>query len=272
MKNKYRVLLAAAALTITFTVSAISQNTANYNPPTGSSWNDQMVLNSLRMIHSAEMTYRNNFGNGNYGSLQSLQQADLIDPVLATGFKHGYRFTIVPRFATATMQPGYDVTATPGFGRPRDMSFYMNEGCDIRGAERRGRDATIADPIFESCGTSIRTENEFYALGSLRVIHSAQMTYMATYGAGQYGTPVQLYNTTLVTSGFILSYIWRGYTASFTVTPSTATEPPHFTVSIVPTQYGRTGVRSFFVDETGVLRGGDKNGLPAGPTDPPVNN
>ena len=38
---------AAAALTITFTVSAISQNTANYNPPTGSSWNDQMVLNSL---------------------------------------------------------------------------------------------------------------------------------------------------------------------------------------------------------------------------------
>ena len=235
-------------------------------------FNDQLVLNAMRSIHSAEIAFASTFGNGNFATLQNLQQAELIDAALASGQKYGYRFSINVRFATATMQPGFDVTATPGFGRPRDISFYMNEGCDIRGAERRGRDASITDPVIEPCGFSLRSENERLSIASLRVIHSAQMTYMATFGAGHYGTPAQLYNTTLVTSGFILSYIWRGYTASFTVTPSTPTEPPHFTVSIVPTQYGRTGVRSFFIDETGVLRGADKNGLPAGPTDPPVNN
>lgn len=264
-------MLVCSLVTLVFASSAVAQDIQLYNPPSGLSWNEQMVLHSLRSIHSAQMTYRSNFGNGNNGSLQSLQQADLIDPVLATGLKDGYRFTMVLRFATPSMQAGYEITATPTAGRPRDFSFYMNEACDIRGSARRGRDATLSDPIFETCGTSLRTENEFYAASSLRTIHGGQMTYAATFGAGQYGTPVQLYNSNLVMSGFILANTWRGYTAAFTSTPNTATEPAHFTVSITPNQYGRTGVRSFFIDETGVLRGGDKNGLPALPSDPPVN-
>lgn len=272
MNKKYQRPLITVLLIMVFASSAISQNSESLNPLTGYAWNDQMVLNSLRSIHSAEMTYRNTYGNGNYASLLSLQQADLIDPVLATGQKHGYRFSLAVRFATATMQPGFEVIATPSIVRPRAISFYMNEACDIRGAERRGRDATINDPIIEPCGMSLRVENEYYATGSLRNIHGAQMTYQATYGAGQFGTPTQLYNANLTTTGFVNSYIWRGYIATFTVTPSTTTEPARFTVSIIPTQYGRTGVRSFYIDETGVLRGGDKNGAQANPSDPPVNN
>ncbi|MBX7055215.1 MAG: hypothetical protein K1X36_09685 [Pyrinomonadaceae bacterium] len=255
-------------------VTAISQHpastTENFNGAADLSWNDQMVLNSMRFIHSAEMAHRNTFGNGSYATLQALQQADLVDAGLASGQKYGYRFTLTVRFATATMQPGFELTASPLVRRARYLSFYLNEACDIRGAEKAGRDATISDPIIQACGTSLTTENESYARGSLRTIHSAQMTYLSTYGAGQYGTPAQLFNTDLVTTGFVLSYIWRGYSASFSVTAPTSAAPARFTVGIVPTIYGRTGKYSYFIDETGVLRGGDKNGGPADQNDPPV--
>lgn len=258
-------------IAVAFVFSQVpNREAANVYPLNDLSWNDQMVLNSMRIIHSAEIAYRSTYGNGNYGTLQTLQQRDLIDAVLAAGQKHGYRFSLSVRFATATMQPGYELTATPAVRRARYLSFYMNEACDIRGADKAGRDASISDPIIQPCGVSIRTENESYAVGSLRVIHGAQITYLSTYGSGQFGTPEQLFNSNLVTTGFVLSYIWRGYVATFTVTPQTMTEPSRFTVAIVPVVYGRTGKNSYFIDETGVLRGGDKNGGPANQSDPPV--
>ncbi|HMT09612.1 MAG TPA: hypothetical protein PKA82_16545 [Pyrinomonadaceae bacterium] len=272
---KFCRLFATTVLAVSLFVSVNSQTREqadNFVEPWTMTANEHLALNALRTLHSAEMTYRNAFGNGNYGNLAALQQADLIDAMIAGGQRYGYRFVVTTRAATATMQPGYDVYATPSIPRPRALSFYMNESCDIRGADRRGRDATISDRVIEPCGTSIRSENENMAMLSMRTIHSGQMTYQATYGAGQYGTPTQLYNANIVQTGFILSYIWRGYVAEFTATPSTTTDPARFTVRITPHTYGRSGVRSFYIDETGVLRGADKNGLPAGPTDPPVNN
>ena len=271
MNNKIKALLINVILFMTFAMTATGQSAELYNPSSGFSFNDPFILHSLRSLHSAEIAYASTFGNGNFATLQSLQQAELIDALLASGQKYGYRFSITVRFATSTMQPGFEVLATSAIRRPRSISFYMNEGCDIRGAEKFGRDAAITDPVIEPCGFSLRSENERLSIGSLRNIHSAQMTYQATYGAGQYGTPTQLYNANLTTFGFVNSSIWRGYTARFTVTPSTTIEPPHFTVSILPTQYGRNGVRSFYIDETGVLRGADKNGAPADENDPPIN-
>ena len=254
----------------TSTGQTITNTAGNFGTISELSWNDQMVLNSIRVIHSAEMAYRNSFGNGNYATLQQLQQSELIDNAFSTGQRYGYTFRIVVRYATATMQPGFELTATPSVRRPRFLSFYMNEACDIRGAERSGRDATINDPIVQACGTSIRTENEYDAVRSMRTIHNGQLTYFSSFGNGQFATPEQLFNTGMVTTGFILSYVWKGYTAVFSVTPGTVTEPARFSVSIVPNLYGRTGIRSFYIDQTGVLRGGDKNGDPAGPNDPPI--
>ncbi len=43
-----------------------------------------------------------------------------------------------------------------------------------------------------------------------------------------------------------------------------------FEISAVPTEYGKTGKMSYFLDETSVLRGGDHGGGPAGVSDQPV--
>ncbi|HEX9759642.1 MAG TPA: hypothetical protein VGA40_01915 [Candidatus Acidoferrales bacterium] len=43
-----------------------------------------------------------------------------------------------------------------------------------------------------------------------------------------------------------------------------------FEIAAVPAEYGRTGKRSFFLDTTGRLRGGDKQGAVATAFDPPI--
>jgi hypothetical protein len=45
---------------------------------------------------------------------------------------------------------------------------------------------------------------------------------------------------------------------------------PGFELAAVPSEYGRTGRRSFFLDHTGKLRGGDKQGAVATAADPPI--
>ena len=47
--------------------------------------------------------------------------------------------------------------------------------------------------------------------------------------------------------------------------------PPSFKIWAVPQVYGTTAIRSFFIDQTGVFRGGDKNGGEANQNDPPIN-
>ena len=56
--------------------------------------NEGSAQSSLRTIHSAEATYQATSGNGNFGNLGELDTADLIDPVLGTGTKSGYSFTV----------------------------------------------------------------------------------------------------------------------------------------------------------------------------------
>ena len=43
-----------------------------------------------------------------------------------------------------------------------------------------------------------------------------------------------------------------------------------YTVVVTPKEYGKTGRRSFFMDETGIIRAADRNGEPATADDPPI--
>ncbi len=56
--------------------------------------NEGSAQSSLRTTHSAEATYQATAGNGAFGTLAQLDTADLVDPVLGTGTKSGYNFTI----------------------------------------------------------------------------------------------------------------------------------------------------------------------------------
>jgi hypothetical protein len=44
-----------------------------------------------------------------------------------------------------------------------------------------------------------------------------------------------------------------------------------FEASAVPLEYGKSGNLSFFIDNTRVLRGGDRSGASATTSDPPIN-
>jgi len=44
-----------------------------------------------------------------------------------------------------------------------------------------------------------------------------------------------------------------------------------FEVSATPLEYGKSGRLSLFLDQTQVLRGGDKSGASASASDPPIN-
>jgi len=65
--------------------------------------NEGSAQSSLRTLHSAQSTYQSTTGNGAFSStLNALQTANLIDPVLGTGTKSGYLFTLPEVTAPST--------------------------------------------------------------------------------------------------------------------------------------------------------------------------
>ena len=238
----------------------------------GFTFNDYLVLHAMRTIHSAQLTYGNTYGNGNFaGSMSQLQQAGLIDEMLGSGQKYGYSFLMSSTIVTPTSMPSFDLKVTP-LDRTRHLLFYMNDNCDIRGGYKKSGFATKTDPILEPCGTSLRTLNEKAVIAAFRSIHSAQITYQANYGAGQFTTLAQLYNAGLLPpNGFVFSFISRGYISNLTLIPANGMSPARFTFNAVPQEYGHTGTRSFYIDQTGVLHGADKNGYPSDQNDPQIN-
>lgn len=120
---------------------------------------------------------------------------------------------------------------------------------------------------------SRRAANEGAAQSSLRTLHAAEATYQATKGAGNFGTLSEL-----AAEGLIDSRLATGTKSGYKFTVELTTNEmnyPGFAVVGVPMTYGgveATGIRSFYVDETGVIRGGDKFGRPATKEDLPLNN
>ena len=119
---------------------------------------------------------------------------------------------------------------------------------------------------------SRKAANEASAQSSLRTLHAAEATYQATKGNGKYGTLNELAANNLIDLR-LASGTKSGY--RFTVELTTDDmNYPGFTVVGVPMTYGATGSgnRSFYIDETGVIRAADYGSGPATKMDLPVNN
>jgi type II secretory pathway pseudopilin PulG len=115
---------------------------------------------------------------------------------------------------------------------------------------------------------SRRAANEGAAQASLRALHSAEATYQATRGQGKYGTL-----SDLAAEGLIDTKLASGNRSGYHFEVELTTDNlnyPGFTVVGVPMTYGSTGIRSFYIDETGVIRAGDNRGRPSTKMDPPV--
>jgi hypothetical protein len=104
--------------------------------------------------------------------------------------------------------------------------------------------------------------NEMMAASLLRMISSTEATYKETAGNGSYGSLDQLVEAQLLGPKEMLD----NYGYKFEVTAL----GDHFEATATPVEYGKTGKRSFFVDQSGVVRGDDHGGGPANALDKPA--
>ena len=93
--------------------------------------------------------------------------------------------------------------------------------------------------------------NEAIARVAMQTLASAQTTYQSTEGAGRYGTLEELTKAGLISKELLQN---SAYKIELIVSNT------HFEISAVPREYGKTGKRSFFLDESFVMRAGDHGG------------
>jgi hypothetical protein len=119
--------------------------------------------------------------------------------------------------------------------------------------------------ILMSCYYSKRRSNEDFAAGAMRNIRMAQYTYKSTKGAGKYGSLNELVDARLLNRS-LSDKQESGY--KFEVSGNDA----GFEAVAIPVEYGvkGTGMLSFYVDKSGIIRAGDKRGGKAGKDDPPI--
>ena len=113
-------------------------------------YNEAGALRSLQTLFSSEATYQSTTGNGDYGSLEDLRKEGLLDSVLAQGHRYGYLFRIRREKRSSESQSSLEIVAIPrSYGRTGRRSFYIDETGAIHAADRKGAEATTADPLFE---------------------------------------------------------------------------------------------------------------------------
>ena len=115
----------------------------------------------------------------------------------------------------------------------------------------------IAAIAIPSLLASRRAANEGSALSAMRTIHSAQVTYMNTGGAGNYGTLANLDTERLVDTS-LGTGTKSGYTFSCPAGNLAPGPPPTFFATAVPASTAagtRTGTRSFVIADDGIVRG-----------------
>jgi len=104
-------------------------------------------------------------------------------------------------------------------------------------------------------------QNERMAIGLMYMIVYSEQQYKSKKGAGAYGTIEELIAAGLYNKEAVEK---SGYRFELTVSGD------KFEATAVPLEYGKSGTLSLFVDQTGVLRGGDRGGAMATASDPPI--
>ncbi len=103
--------------------------------------------------------------------------------------------------------------------------------------------------------------NEDVAILALEELVRSEDSYKSSMGKGSYGTIDKLIEQNLLTKD---SFENHGYRFDMNVFDA------RFEVMATPLEYGKTGRRSFFVDQSGVVRGDDHQGGPANTSDKPI--
>jgi hypothetical protein len=103
--------------------------------------------------------------------------------------------------------------------------------------------------------------NESMASYALYALQNAEETYKGEKKKGRYGSLEELVAEKLLDKTFAESASYRFELNAYS---------DKFDATATPREYGKTGRRSFFIDETGAMRAADHKGKPADASDPPV--
>ena len=103
--------------------------------------------------------------------------------------------------------------------------------------------------------------NEIIAISVLQLIARGEENYKKTAGNGSYGSIDELVEHKMLGREMLDKYGYR-----FVI----STNSQGFEAVAMPVEYGKSGKRSFFIDQSGVVRGDDKGGGPATVADKPV--
>jgi type IV pilus assembly protein PilA len=110
--------------------------------------------------------------------------------------------------------------------------------------------------------------NESAAIGALRTMSSAESSFQAaagtdadTDGTGEYGGLAQLSNATPPYIDEVLGGGTKsGYLFQITTSGAPNSDEVQWEATAYPVSFNRSGNRTFYVDESGVLRGSDVGG------------
>jgi type IV pilus assembly protein PilA len=111
--------------------------------------NEGSALSAMRTLHSAQTTYVNTAGGGEYGSLTDLGNEGLVDGVLASGTKSGYTVACPDANLTKGPPPTFFATAIPkdtgAATRTGSRSFAVADDGIVRGKVTDTAAASHAD-------------------------------------------------------------------------------------------------------------------------------
>ena len=104
--------------------------------------NEMIAISVLRLIANGEENYKKTAGNGSYGSIDELVARKMLGQEMLD--KYGYRFVI------STNANGFEAVATPvEYGKSGKRSFFIDQSRVVRGDDKGGGPATVADKPVE---------------------------------------------------------------------------------------------------------------------------
>ena len=116
---------------------------------------------------------------------------------------------------------------------------------------------------LSSCAETRSRLNEVGAQSSIRLIRKAETIYRSQNDRNRFGTLQDLHSGNLIDAE-LASGTKRGYRFDVRVGKDS------YTTTAVPLEYDVTGSWSFYVDESGVIRGSPTKGRPPGVNDAPI--
>lgn len=244
--------------------------------------NETAAIASLRDLATAQAIFReadkDGDGVADYGTLRELFKANLIDGALGSGEKSGYLFQLtLGRGEDKRGLQHWSLVASPKSpGETGLRSFFVDETTVLRvekkgkaSAQSRRLDAVRSEEEAEGAreqldlraGRSVK-ENEEAALKSLKSLHAAQRTFRLGDkdgdGTKNFGSLKALHKADLIDrylgAGTRMGFVFKLVLGS----PGDSKGEYLYAVTATPLKRGLSGERSFFMDQTGVIRVSEK--------------